>query len=74
MLDNNDMTARQCAYFKGKCDVLSELEIELKASGVELPEKARLIMNSKIIAENNRYELFQHQYIDDIGGNKSLKV
>lgn len=74
MLDNSDMVARKCAYFKGKCDVLSELEIELNASNIKIPEKIRLILNSKIISENNRYELYQHQYIDAIGGNEELKV
>jgi len=74
MLNNSDTIARRSAYFKGKCDVLGELELELNASGVEIPEKIRLILNSKIISENNRYELYQHQYVDAIGGNEKLKV
>ena len=74
MLDNSDMIARNCAYFKGKCDVLIELEAELLASGVKIPKKMEMILNSKIISESNRYEMYQHDYIDAIGGNEALKV
>lgn len=74
MLDDSDYLARKCVYYKGKCEVLFELEMELKSSGVEIPEKIERILNSKLVAENNRFEMYQHQYIDSIGGNEKLKV
>lgn len=74
MLDNSDMIARNCATFKGKCDALRELEMRILADGIDIPKEIKVILDDMIATEDNRYTLYQHQYIDAIGGNEALKV